>query len=113
MTYSDRETQTVDAATAPPRLANGTKKRSSLWWVNGVFIVFVHAVSIAALVIQPVWTLKWQTVLLVWAQWQLATLGITMGYHRLWSHGSYKARPLLQVILAWMGTLGFQGSARY
>ncbi|ORZ26321.1 putative stearoyl-CoA desaturase [Lobosporangium transversale] len=37
-------------------------------------------------------------------------LGITAGYHRLWSHRSYIASPLLQTILMIAGTGAMQGS---
>ena len=36
--------------------------------------------------------------------------GITMGYHRLWSHRSFKAKPILQAILALAGASAIQGS---
>jgi stearoyl-CoA desaturase (delta-9 desaturase) len=36
--------------------------------------------------------------------------GITMGYHRLWSHKSFEAHPLLKMILAFAGAGASQGS---
>ena len=36
-----------------------------------------------------------------------------MGYHRLWSHKAYKARLPLRILLAFLGTIGFQGSIRW
>ncbi|RKP05312.1 hypothetical protein THASP1DRAFT_32851 [Thamnocephalis sphaerospora] len=42
-----------------------------------------------------------------------AGLGITAGYHRLWSHRSYEARLPLQIILALGGVSAFQGSIRW
>jgi len=52
-----------------------------------------------------------------WSAW-LAFLGyyfatgmaITAGYHRLWSHNSYKAHPALKVILALLGAGAIQNS---
>lgn len=38
--------------------------------------------------------------------------GITMGYHRLWSHKAYTASFALRCVLAGMGCLGFQGSIK-
>lgn len=35
-------------------------------------------------------------------------LSITAGYHRLWSHGAYKAHPLLRVIFALGGAMALQ-----
>lgn len=44
--------------------------------------------------------------------WQLATFGITVGYHRLWSHRAFTAKLPLRIVLAGMGCLGFQGSIK-
>ena len=38
---------------------------------------------------------------------------LRIGYHRLWSHRSFTAKLPLRIVLAAMGTLGFQGSIRY
>lgn len=40
-------------------------------------------------------------------------LGITGGYHRLWSHRSYEAHWFVELILACFGAAAFEGSARY
>lgn len=47
------------------------------------------------------------------ASWQLATFGITIGYHRCWSHRAFVASFPLRCVLAGMGCLGFQGSIKY
>lgn len=41
----------------------------------------------------------------------LTNLSITMGYHRLFSHKSYEAHPILQGFLLLIGAGAFQGSA--
>jgi stearoyl-CoA desaturase (Delta-9 desaturase) len=40
----------------------------------------------------------------------LTNLSITMGYHRLFSHKSYEAHPILQTFLLLIGAGAFQGS---
>jgi len=40
-------------------------------------------------------------------------LGITAGYHRYWSHRSFKATRIVQIILALMGAAAFEGSIRW
>ncbi|KAF8322280.1 putative stearoyl-CoA desaturase [Clavulina sp. PMI_390] len=40
-------------------------------------------------------------------------LGITIGYHRLWSHRSFVARRPLRFVLAILGTMGCQGSIKW
>jgi stearoyl-CoA desaturase (delta-9 desaturase) len=37
-------------------------------------------------------------------------LGVTVGFHRLLTHGSFAARPWLRVVLAIAGSMGFQGN---
>ncbi|WP_308250418.1 acyl-CoA desaturase [Sphaerisporangium fuscum] len=37
-------------------------------------------------------------------------LGVTVGFHRLLTHGSFTARPWLRVILAVAGSMSFQGN---
>ncbi|KAJ3143195.1 hypothetical protein HK101_003220, partial [Irineochytrium annulatum] len=83
---------------------------NEVWWVNGVFVAIAHAVALGTLVF---YTPKWQTVVLAAVFVQLATMGITMGYHRLWSHRAFKAGPFIRLSLAFMGTLGFQGSIKW
>ncbi|WP_221761984.1 acyl-CoA desaturase [Nonomuraea sp. WAC 01424] len=36
--------------------------------------------------------------------------GVTVGFHRLLTHGSFTARPWLRVVLAVAGAMGFQGN---
>lgn len=36
-----------------------------------------------------------------------------MGYHRLWSHATYRATWPLRLVLALAGTMGFQGSIKW
>ncbi|KAJ9110984.1 hypothetical protein QFC20_002751 [Naganishia adeliensis] len=36
-----------------------------------------------------------------------------VGYHRLWSHRAFTATTPLRIVLAWMASMGFQGSAKW
>jgi fatty-acid desaturase len=40
-------------------------------------------------------------------------IGVTAGYHRLWSHRSYRAKLPLRIFLAVIGTISFQGSIKW
>jgi len=93
-----------------------------IWWSNAGFFVSFHFIGLAAL---WNWPKSWREWVLLYTNWQIAILGITMGmheslrrsdipgYHRLWSHRSFTARLPLRILLAIMGTMGFQGSIRY
>ncbi|KAJ3107876.1 hypothetical protein HDU97_002808 [Phlyctochytrium planicorne] len=98
-------------ATKPSAAAPGGKKEDKeVWWVNGAFVIAAHIGALGAILF---YTPKWQTWVLTAISIQLATMGITMGYHRLWSHKSFKAGVFLRSALAVMGTMGFQGSIKW
>ncbi|HEY9722563.1 MAG TPA: fatty acid desaturase [Oscillatoriaceae cyanobacterium] len=78
-------------------------------WVIGVqlfkFLGFVGAIASLA------W--GWGTPLnwtLLGVGYALTMLGITAGFHRLFSHRSFQARAPLRYTLALLGTIGWQGS---
>jgi len=48
--------------------------------------------------------------LLAAAFYVVTGLGVTVGFHRLHTHGSFTARPWLRVVLAIAGSMSFQGN---
>ncbi|GAA0994759.1 acyl-CoA desaturase [Acrocarpospora macrocephala] len=48
--------------------------------------------------------------LLAAALFVVTGLGVTVGFHRLFTHGSFTARPWLRVALAMAGSMSFQGN---
>jgi stearoyl-CoA desaturase (delta-9 desaturase) len=55
------------------------------------------------------WGISWIDIVLAAAMYTLSTLGITVGYHRYFTHGAFKARRPLRIALAIMGSLAAQG----
>jgi hypothetical protein len=53
------------------------------------------------------------TVILMLSLYALFGLGITMGYHRLWSHRSFDAHPLVRAALLVCGAGAMEGSCRW
>jgi stearoyl-CoA desaturase (delta-9 desaturase) len=53
------------------------------------------------------WSVVFAALLLLWAN----GLSITAGYHRLWSHNTYKAHPALRLFYALFGASAMQNSA--
>ncbi|KAJ3325838.1 hypothetical protein HDV06_002223 [Boothiomyces sp. JEL0866] len=90
--------------------AEDVKPQKKVWYEVVIIITFVHLVSIYALIYH---TPKPATVWLTFLTWVFGGLGITMGYHRLWSHNSYKAAFPVRLGLALMGTLAFEGSIKW
>ncbi|PBL01321.1 hypothetical protein ARMGADRAFT_1007324 [Armillaria gallica] len=57
--------------------------------------------------------LRWETAVWAIAYYFITALGITAGYHRLWSHRSYNASAPLQYMLAMAGAGSLQGSIKW
>jgi stearoyl-CoA desaturase (Delta-9 desaturase) len=55
------------------------------------------------------WGLSWTDVTLFAALYLVTGLGITVGYHRYFTHGSFKARKGLRIALAVAGCMAVQG----
>jgi len=54
--------------------------------------------------------LSWLDITLAIGLWALTALGITIGYHRYFTHGSFKANRGVKIALAICGSLAIQGS---
>jgi stearoyl-CoA desaturase (delta-9 desaturase) len=100
------------SATAPVRVAaetvpieNGTPER--------VVRVMVFGVPPAALVTAGwlAWggALRWQDLLVLAITYTLSGLGVTVGYHRLFTHRSFKTTRALRALLAVLGSMAVEG----
>ncbi|RPD74608.1 hypothetical protein L226DRAFT_78784 [Lentinus tigrinus ALCF2SS1-7] len=77
-------------------------------WFNLGVLTITPAIGLYGLRTAP---LRAQTLLWSILYYVISMLGITAGYHRLWSHRSYNASRPLQYLLAIMGASAVQGSA--
>ncbi|CAK5264434.1 unnamed protein product [Mycena citricolor] len=85
-----------------------------IWWSNASFFLLTHAAAIyGALFWRPFYTVHKASLVLGLLVWQLADFGITIGYHRLYSHRAFKAKLPVRVVLAVLGSAGFQGSIKW
>ncbi len=76
------------------------------------FALFDIVPTAAALLAVPVlWSigLTWTGVGLFAAMWVLNLIGIEVGFHRLFSHGAFEARPGVRAALVILGSMGAQG----
>ena len=55
------------------------------------------------------WGISWVDIAVAAVFYTVSTLGITIGYHRYFTHGAFKARSPLRVALAIAGSLAAQG----
>ena len=74
--------------------------------------VFVAVPLLAVLVAVPVawgWGIGWTELALAVAFYLVSAHGITVGFHRLFTHGSFKANRPLKIALAIAGSLAIEG----
>jgi stearoyl-CoA desaturase (delta-9 desaturase) len=105
--------------TAPPRTAdpNAGLPPTALGAEKGIveqvtLYVFVIVPFLALAAVVPAvwgWGLSWTDVALFVGFYFLTLLGVTVGYHRHFTHGSFKANRALRVALAAIGGMAVQG----
>src|SRR5205085_7437810 len=54
-------------------------------------------------------SLHWQDLLVLTITYLLCGLGVTVGYHRLFTHRSFKTTRALRVLLAVLGSMAIEG----
>jgi stearoyl-CoA desaturase (delta-9 desaturase) len=101
--YAARETALDFAATTIERKGIGEQVLLT------VFVVVPFLAVIGAGFAAWGWGLRWSDILLALLFYTLTTHGITIGFHRLFTHGSFKANRPLRIALAIMGSLAIEG----
>lgn len=76
-------------------------------WFNLIALVVTPALALYGVMFVPFQT---KTLVLSAFYYVYSMLGVTAGYHRLWSHRSYNASVFLQYFLILAGTSAVQGS---
>jgi len=74
-------------------------------WATTIAMILFHVGAIAALFMFSCWNLA----VAVFLYWVATGLGISLGYHRLHTHRSYKAPKLLEYFFAICGSLTLEG----
>ncbi len=75
----------------------------------GAFVVIPLLALLAAIPLAWGWGLGWHDIVLALAFYLVSGLGISMGFHRYFTHGSFKAVRPFKVVLAIAGSLGIEG----
>jgi stearoyl-CoA desaturase (delta-9 desaturase) len=73
------------------------------------FVVIPIVAFLAAIPVAWGWGLNGTDVALLVIFYCVGTLGITVGFHRLFTHNSFKAKPWLRTVLALAGSLAIEG----
>lgn len=104
---------------APPRGPNSTAERKPIIegrrtaFDNALIYTFVIGPFVALVAAVPIawgWGLSWRDIVIGAVFYAVSCLGVTVGYHRYFTHGAFKAKPWLRVLLAVTGSMGVQGS---
>ena len=77
--------------------------------IVAVFVGVPMLALVAAIPFAWGWGLGWHDVVIAAVFYWITGLGITVGYHRYFTHGSFKAKTPLRVALAIAGTMAMQG----
>jgi stearoyl-CoA desaturase (delta-9 desaturase) len=75
----------------------------------GVFVVVPLLALALAVPVAWGWGLGWVDVLVAVALYCLTGLGVTVGFHRHFTHGAFRATPALRIALAVAGSMAMQG----
>jgi stearoyl-CoA desaturase (delta-9 desaturase) len=76
----------------------------------GFFVAIPFFAVLAAIPMAWGGWLSWVDVALFILFWAITGLGITVGYHRFFTHGSFKAGRGIKIMLAVMGSYALEGS---
>ncbi|AUS78332.1 acyl-CoA desaturase [Actinoalloteichus sp. AHMU CJ021] len=92
----------------PKPLLQGERSAAAQFSVY-LFVLVPFAALIAAVPLAWGWGLSWVDIGLAAVFYVITGLGITVGYHRHFTHGSFKANGPLRVGLAIAGSMAVQG----
>ena len=81
-------------------------------WGPGLFLIFYHVMLFVGL---PLYFFNfpapWAIIITSSVLMYITGLSVTMGYHRLYSHTTYKINPIVEAVLLFFATMATQGSA--
>ena len=107
---------TLEAApTAPPRSRSGPapvldgRRPTGAAVLVGVFVVLPMLALVAAIPFAWGWGLTGLDIALAVVFYAISGLGVTVGFHRHFTHGSFKANRPLRIALAVAGSVALQG----
>ena len=95
-------------ASAPKPVFEGTKKRGEQFMLY-TFVIVPFLAFLAAIPMAWGWGLGWTDVILFVVFYAVSGLGVTVGYHRYFTHGSFKAKRGLRIAMAIAGSLAVEG----
>src|SRR4051794_39715990 len=110
-------TTTAAAVVVPPAAPSRTPEPvlltgSKAGWENTVLAIFIAVPFLALVAAVPVawgWGLGWRDLAIAVVMYVVSGHGITVGFHRYFTHGSFRANRGLKIALALAGSLAIEG----
>ena len=78
-------------------------------WLIALFVVVPFLALLAAIPVAWGWGLGWHDVVLALAFYAVSGHGVTIGFHRYFTHRAFKAKRTLRIGLAVAGSLAIEG----
>lgn len=99
----------VKAADDPPCLS--TEARASFGKRAALLVVVVTPFIglVAAIISVWGWGFRWSDLVLLGVMYLLTALGITVGFHRLFTHRSFETHRAVELVFAALGSMAVQG----
>ncbi|KAI0078854.1 hypothetical protein K474DRAFT_1683508 [Panus rudis PR-1116 ss-1] len=97
----------------PTKQSTQQTPQHAVWWSNAIFFTSVHIAALVGVYHYPWYAVHHASLALCFFLWQAACFGITIGYHRLYSHRAFRAGLGVRVVLATLGASAFQGSIKW
>jgi stearoyl-CoA desaturase (Delta-9 desaturase) len=87
--------------------------RSRYLYKAVILIVVVVPLLATALAIRLLWAraVSWSDLILLAGMYSAVALGVTVGYHRMLTHRSFRPHPAVKLILLVLGSMSLEGSA--
>ncbi|WP_375491892.1 acyl-CoA desaturase [uncultured Jatrophihabitans sp.] len=108
MTITQERLPADPPANAPKTTFEGTKRPGEQLMLYS-FVIVPFLAFLAAVPVLWGWGLGWTDVILFVAFYIVSGLGITVGYHRLFTHKSFRANRPLRIGLAIAGSMAIEG----
>ncbi|MFD3543101.1 acyl-CoA desaturase [Streptomyces sp. NPDC058662] len=105
----DASASSGTSASEPSATLGGENKRSVEQIALLLFITVPFVAVLAAVPLAWGWGVSWLDLGLMVFMYFLACHGITIGFHRYFTHGSFKAKRPLRIALAVMGSMAVEG----
>lgn len=107
MTVTDTRVRDRSRAGPQPLLDEPASRSAMVVLVIGVVVPFVAL--LAAVPVAWGWGLSWLDVTIAAVFYLVSGFGVTVGFHRYFTHGAFKAQRWLRVALAVAGSLSLEG----